>query len=143
MTRHEARECALQALYQIDLSQSSVMEAIAFVVEDKPFTDKDIEYITRLTQGTIRRMEDEDEVLSIVMERWSPERIGRVEHSILRLALFELLEERDTAPATVVDEAVRLAKGFSSETSGKFVNGVLAKVLGHLQMQRTEPSDME
>lgn len=128
----------MQALYQIDLSESTVMDAIAFAIEDKSVVDKDITYISRLTQGTLEHMEDADQVLSSVMERWSPERIGRVEHSILRLAIYELLKEQDIAPATVVDEAVRLAKGFSSEASGKFINGVLAKVLKHLGKSSTE-----
>ncbi|WP_083511425.1 transcription antitermination factor NusB [Alicyclobacillus acidiphilus] len=139
MTRHEARECAVQALYQIDASDSTVMDAISFVLEEKSFSDKDLEYISRLTQGVLEHMDDTDKLLSSVMDRWSPERIGRVERSILRLAVYELMYEKDIAAATVVDEAVRLAKGFASEASGKFVNGVLAKVLAAMPFPAQDP----
>ncbi len=129
LTRHEARQCAVQALYQIDLGGSSAQEAIAFVLEDKSVSDSELAYIRTLVEGTRTQLVDIDERLTRIMERWSTERVGRVELNVLRLALYELMFDKSIPAATILDEAVRLAKGFASDKSGKFVNGVLARVL--------------
>ncbi|WAH39007.1 transcription antitermination factor NusB [Alicyclobacillus dauci] len=129
MTRHEARQCALQALYQIDISDSEVPDAIAFVLEDKTVSDRDLEYVRSLVVGTRNHLIELDEQLEKIMERWSTERVGRVELNVLRLATYELLYDATMPAASILDEAVRLAKGYATEQSGKFVNGVLAKML--------------
>lgn len=129
MTRHEARQCAVQALYQIDVSDSEILDAIHFVVEDKTIRDRDLAQIQTLVEGTRSNLIDIDAVLSRAMERWSTERVGRVELNILRLAIYELMFDPTMPTATVLDEAVRLGKDFSTDTAAKFINGVLAKTL--------------
>ncbi|GMA60623.1 transcription antitermination factor NusB [Alicyclobacillus fastidiosus] len=141
MTRHEARQCAVQALYQIDLSGSPALDAISFALEDKSVTDADLAYIRTLVEGTRAQLVDIDERLSQVMERWSTERVGRVELNVLRLAMYELMFDHSIPSATILDEAVRLAKGFATETSGKFVNGVLAKVLPTVRSVQARESE--
>ncbi|MFB5191149.1 transcription antitermination factor NusB [Alicyclobacillus fastidiosus] len=141
MTRHEARQCAVQALYQIDLSGSTAIDAIAFALEDKSVSDSDLAYIRTLVEGTRAQLVDIDERLSQVMERWSTERVGRVELNVLRLAVYELMFDRSIPSATILDEAVRLAKGFATDTSGKFVNGVLAKVLPTVRSAQERDSE--
>lgn len=133
MTRHEARQSALQALYQIDISHCDVVDAVAFVLEEQKFSDSDLAYIQTLVQGTLAYMNDADSHLKRMMERWSTERVGRVELNVLRLAMYELAYETDVPAASILDEAVRLSKSFSTVTSGKFVNGVLAKVLEEIR----------
>jgi len=141
LTRHEARECALQALYQIDLSDSGVIDAVSFVLEDKSYTDADVDYMTRLVRGVMEHLDEIDGVLAGSMDRWSPERIGRVERNVLRLAVFELLYEPEIPMASAINEAVRLAKRYATEQSGKFVNGVLAKVLPTIARERDVPTE--
>lgn len=129
MTRHEARQCALQALYQIDVSNGEIHDALVYVLEERQVNEADLAYVRKLVEGTRSHLIELDEQLTSVMERWSTERIGRVELNVLRLALYELLHDESLSTATIVDEAVRLAKSFATDTSGKFVNGVLAKLL--------------
>lgn len=130
MRRHEARERALQALYQIDVGKVEVTPAIHHVLEDESnITDVDLSYVTRLVVGTRSEIDTIDTLLSTHVQGWQLDRIARVDLNVLRLALYELLHESDVDTATIVDEAVELAKSFGSETSSKFVNGVLAKLL--------------
>lgn len=131
MTRHEARECALQALCVLDVQRDlGSADAIASVLAERG-TDAggDFTYIEELVDGTRRHLDEIDELLARHMERWSPERIGRVERNVLRLATYELLFEPELPIASAIDEAVEIAKTFATEQSGRFVNGVLAKLL--------------
>lgn len=131
MKRHEARQYALQALYQIDVGKGESESAISHVLED--VTDSieadDLSYIRQLVQGTQMRLPQVDDLLSSRVEGWRLDRLARVDLNVLRLAVYELLAETDVDVATIVDEAVELAKDFGSDESGKFVNGVLARVL--------------
>ncbi|KRW91972.1 antitermination protein NusB [Alicyclobacillus tengchongensis] len=131
----------MQALYQIDLSDSGVIDAVSFVLEDKSYTDADVDYMTRLVRGVMEHLDEIDGVLAGSMDRWSPERIGRVERNVLRLAVFELMHEPEIPMASAINEAVRLAKRYATEQSGKFVNGVLAKVLPTIARERDVPTE--
>ncbi len=131
MKRHEARQRALQALYQIDVGKGETEAAIAHVLEDVsgPIEAGDWAYIRRLVHGTTERLPEIDDILASRVEGWHLDRLARVDLNVLRLAVYELLVESDVDVATIVDEAVELAKDFGTDESGKFVNGVLARVL--------------
>jgi N utilization substance protein B len=130
MRRHEARQRALQALFQIDVGRVRPTDAIQHVLgEVEGATDEDRSYVSWLVEGTAAHLADIDELLSTRVQGWSLDRMAAVDRNILRLAVFELLYEEDLDVATIVDEAVELAKEFSTEESGRFVNGVLARVL--------------
>ncbi|MBF8378708.1 transcription antitermination factor NusB [Alicyclobacillus mali] len=140
MTRHEARECALQALCVLDVQPDlGSAEAIASVLAERGLDAAgDGAYLETLVDGTRRNLGEIDELLARHMERWSPERIGRVERNVLRLATYELLYEPELPIASAIDEAVQIAKTFATEQSGRFVNGVLAKLLPAVTQQRAE-----
>jgi transcription antitermination protein NusB len=129
LTRHEARQYALQALYQIEVGKTDTFPAITHVLEDAIVTDADLEFIRALVEGTQKHLTELDEVLMKHMENWTIDRVARVDLVVLRLAAFELLYGYEVDIATILDEAVELAKEFSTDASGKFVNGVLARVL--------------
>ncbi|WP_062306034.1 transcription antitermination factor NusB [Alicyclobacillus sendaiensis] len=131
MTRHEARECAMQALCVLDVQGDlGAGEAIASVLAERGLgAEADVRYIEELVQGTRQHLDEIDQLLARHMERWSPQRIGRVERNVLRLAAYELLFEPELPIASAIDEAVEIAKTFATEQSGRFVNGVLAKLL--------------
>ena len=129
MTRHEARQRALQALYQIDVGKADVMPAIVHVLEDTTVSDADLSFIQKLVQGTQHHVNEIDEILEKNVQGWNMDRIARVELNVLRMALYELMHESDVDVATILDEAVELAKEYSTDASGKFVNGVLARLL--------------
>ncbi|SIS63036.1 transcription antitermination factor NusB [Alicyclobacillus vulcanalis] len=142
MTRHEARECALQALCVIDVQPDlGAREAISTVVAERGFGQlPDVAYIEELVEGTRGHLDEIDALLARHMERWSPERIGRVERNVLRLATYELLYEPSLPIASAIDEAVTIAKTFATEQSGRFVNGVLAKLLPAVAEKRRAES---
>jgi len=148
LRRHELRQRVIQALYQVDVGKAEIDTAIISVLdadltsgwtETKPSTDSDYEYLVRVVNGTRSALPTLDKLLEENVQGWSMDRIARVELNILRLALFELLYEVDVDVATVVDEAVELSKDFSTEESGKFVNGVLARILPLVTAMRTSP----
>jgi len=112
----EPRDLALENLYQVEISgDTSDVEAL---------TGK----VGFLVRGVLDHREELDHEIESASEHWSVARMPVIDRSILRLGLFELRHSRDTPTAVVVSEAVRLAKTYSTERSGAFVNGVLASL---------------
>jgi len=122
MKRHEAREKALQTLFQLDGTELTIEEAMEHVMEGE--TDQ---FYKLLVEGTNSKQQEIDEKLKGHLENWSLERLPKVERTILRMAVFEL-EYMDDAPSRVVlNEAIELSKTFGDDKSSRFVNGVLSK----------------
>ena len=114
MSQDEPRDLALQALYQAEITgDSSNLEDLTGRVG-------------ALVRGVLEHKEELDNEIESASEHWSVARMPVIDRSILRLGLFELRHTRETPTAVVVSEAVRLAKTYSTERSGAFVNGVLA-----------------
>ena len=114
MSQDEPRDLALQALYQAEITGDRSE------VED--LTGK----VGTLVRGVLDHKEELDNEIESASEHWSVARMPVIDRSILRLGLFELRHTPETPTAVVVSEAVRLAKTYSTERSGAFVNGVLA-----------------
>lgn len=137
MKRHEMRQLALQALYQVDVGKAEVTHAVGHVVDEVgEATDYDQEYILKLVSGVREHVLQVDQLLEEHVQGWRIDRIARVDLNILRLAVYEFLYELQVDLPTVVDEAVELAKYYSTADSGKFVNGVLARLLPVAQEHR-------
>lgn len=125
MKRRTAREKALQALFQIDISKVEANEAIDHVLEDQP----NDQYLTNLVEGVVQHQEEIDGMIKEHLEKWTIERLAHVDRSILRLAVFELVYCKEEVPANVaLDEAIEIAKIYGDDQSSKFINGVLSKV---------------
>lgn len=88
-------------------------------------------YAQQLVQGTVDHREEIDQLIRSQADNWRLERMPAVDRNILRLAVYEMLHERDTPKLVVLDEAIELAKKFGSEQSGRFVNGLLDGLLKH------------
>lgn len=138
MKRRELRGKAIQAIYQVDVGQAATGEAIAHVIEEDAhrMTDDERKFVKELVTGTEEFMGDVDKLLEEFVEGWKINRIARVDLAILRLASYEIVYERETDIATILDEAVELAKEFSTDESGRFINGALAKLLPPLRERR-------
>ncbi|MFC4324031.1 transcription antitermination factor NusB [Litchfieldia salsa] len=124
MKRRTAREKALQALFQIDMSDSDPREAIESVLENEVGD----EFLTQLVLGVVEHKEEIDALLRGNLEKWNLERLANVDRSILRLAIFELNHVDEVPPKVSIDEAIELAKTFGDESSSRFINAVLSKV---------------
>ena len=130
MKRRTAREKALQALFQIDLAQTDVQDAINNVLEDQP---KDT-YLEFLVVGAVENLEKIDEIIKANLENWTIERLGNIDRNILRIATFEMLKSTDVPVNVVIDESIEIAKVYGDDQSSKFVNAVLSKVKLHLHL---------
>jgi transcription antitermination protein NusB len=122
--RRLAREEALQALYAIDVGERDPAEAIDEVVPENAAAEHR-RFVRDLVIGTIEFAADADAVIAPKLEAWTLDRLPEIDLLILRMGTFELKERVQTPAAVVINEAVELAKKFSTEESGRFVNGVL------------------
>ncbi|MFL6562575.1 MAG: transcription antitermination factor NusB [Bacillus sp. (in: firmicutes)] len=125
MKRRTAREKALQALFQIDISNSEPSSAIEHVLEGEAGD----EYLTRLVLGVVEQKEVIDSLISEFLEKWSLDRLATVDRNLLRIATYEMKFFRNEVPENVIlDEAIEIAKIYGDDQSSKFINGVLSKV---------------
>lgn len=139
MKRRDARQKALQALFEIDLGKNDKSHAVAHVLEDhEDAAASELTYVRQLVFGTEEHLEEVDTLLAKYLQGWKLDRLARVDLNVLRLAGYELLHEHDVDVATICDEAVELAKYFSTDESGKFVNGVLARILPEVREVREQ-----
>lgn len=125
--RRKGRELALQMLYQWDVSREPVESVIESSSELQRASEAAREFASRLVDGTVDRIEEIDKILIETSEHWRLGRMSTVDRNVLRLAVYELLE-KSTPPGVVINEALEVAKRFSSPESAGFVNGVLDAV---------------
>ncbi len=126
MKRRTAREKALQALFAIEIGKTDPDTAINHVLDGAEGDP----YLTNLVHGVVKNKEQIDNVISELLEKWTLERLAAVDRNLLRMAAYELLFLREEVPPKVaIDEAIEIAKIYGDEKSGKFVNGVLSKVM--------------
>jgi transcription antitermination protein NusB len=156
-TRREARERAVQFLFQFDLNPTEDLEAaLNLFWEGRQLQDLSererrraleeglslpppsaAEASTRLfaeplIRGVLQERDAIDEKIRQTVRNWELHRIAAVDRNILRLAIFEMLHRSDIPPVVSINEAVDIAKKFSTEDSGKFVNGILDRIRGEL-----------
>ncbi|MDQ0299579.1 N utilization substance protein B [Salibacterium salarium] len=126
MNRRIARLRAVQALYQIDLTEATWNEALTNTLEDDETAD---EFLEEAVRGTLDYAEIINPIIKKHLQHWTLERVGNVDRAILREAVHEMLYMDDIPLHVSVNEAIEIAKAFGGEESGKFVNGVLSSIL--------------
>ncbi len=156
--RRRAREMAVQMLYQHELGGSDVSQIFAsfdldgYVDETehgggaglsraarRKRAEKSFEYARRLVEGTLENLGPIDGRIRRQAENWRLERMPAIDRNILRLAVYEMLFESNVPEVVIVDEAIELAKKFGSESSGRFVNGLLDGILQSRQPAAARP----
>lgn len=127
--RRQAREIALQALYIVDTAGVEQGEAFAIVNRlHNPDDGRVLEFSRGLFSGVLAHRAALDERIEAVAENWALARMAAVDRNILRLAAFELLHDPQTPVSVVIDEAIEIARKYSTEDSTRFVNGILDKL---------------
>lgn len=133
MSRRQARERALQVLFQVDMGGTDPAVALAQMdeefgglAESKDFTEKNV-------YGVIENLLFIDQVIAAVSKDWNVERMANVDRNIMRLALYEVFFCDDIPNSVSVNEAVDLGKKFGGDESGKFINGILGKVIENIE----------
>ena len=155
--RREARERAVQFLFQHDLNPPEDLELAlgqfwdsqraAALAEEKggakwgqknaipaptPEEEATRIFADPLIRGTLEHRDEMDEVIKKHAKNWDLHRMAAVDRNVLRLAIYEMLHRDDIPPVVSINEAVDIAKKFSTQDSGKFVNGILDKIKGEL-----------
>lgn len=118
----------MQAVYQAEMSGIPIEKSVQNLHENEKFIPETLEFSRRIAESTWKNRKRLDDIIESLAIDWPLDRIGKVDRSILRLALQEL-EEKETPPSVVIDEAVELAKTYSSEEAAKFINGILGAYL--------------
>jgi N utilization substance protein B len=134
--RHASRELALRALFQMDLAGISLEEAFAAVSDPDLYLEETITFGRELLEGTVAHRERIDAIIERHAIGWTLERMAGIDRNVLRLAVYELLYRADIPASVTVDEAVELAKDYSTAESGRYVNGVLGDVVRHLEQEQ-------
>ena len=130
MTRRECREHLMIMLFQREFYKlEELPEQVALYLEDVPSAkSEDLAYIREKYDKVIEQVEDIDSMIEEVSEGWKIKRMGRVDLSIMRLAVYEMKYDEDIPVRVAINEAVEIAKKYGQDNSPSFVNGILAKV---------------
>ncbi|MBN2465722.1 transcription antitermination factor NusB [candidate division WOR-3 bacterium] len=126
--RRQARECALEVLYRLDLVGDEPEHTIAEILLRKNPPDEAETYLRRLVDSALGNQQEIDAALRRHLMRWRLERLTMLDRAILRLAAAEILYFDDIPPKVTINEAVEIAKKYGDDDAGKFVNGVLDSV---------------
>ncbi len=136
--RTQARECALKILYQMDMVEPQPLDQILPLFwEFQPVSPDIQEFAECLVRGTLEHIEEIDKKIVQYTENWQLNRMAVVDRNILRFAVFELLFMSDIPPKVTINEAVNIAKKYSQDEAGKFVNGILDKI-NHTEVHKSD-----
>lgn len=128
-TRRMARELALQALFSVEIGHRDPAEVLDEYLTTFSESAQRL-FVKDLVLGTIEHSDESDETLSPLLQGWTIERLPTIDRLLLRMGTFELRHRPMTPRPVIINEAVELAKRFSTEDSGRFINGVLSAVTG-------------
>lgn len=136
MKRSELRENIFKLLFRVEFNEKEEMkEQVNLYFEDLPLegekviSEKDQKYIQNKYQAIVEKLPDIDKEIEEVSDGWQLSRMGKVELTIIRLALYEIRYDEDVPTGVAINEAVELAKKFGGDDAPSFINGILAKMV--------------
>ena len=129
-SRHQAREAAVQMLYQWEIGKQSMLEVMntywtSGVRPDAALSDDLRQFAVTLTNGVAATVEQLDPMIAEAAENWRLERMAVMDRIILRLAVYEFLHQPETPARVIINEALELARTFSTDDAVRFINGIL------------------
>jgi N utilization substance protein B len=132
-TRRQARTIALQTLYEYDLTGHTPTEVLQRHAQERNLRAPVAAYAEELVLGTCNHLVDIDAHIQGAAREWPLQQMARIDKNILRLAIYEILFNNTVPAKAAINEAVELAKTFGSETSSRFINGVLGTIFNRAQ----------
>ncbi len=146
MSRRIAREGAFKVLYSLNYVDDNDIDNIIYesLKEDNVFwadeensikslfnsvNERDKEFYAELIKGTLKNIDNIDNIIELNLKSWKMDRIAKVDLAILRLAIYELLYRDDIPDSVAINEAVELGKSYGTDDSGSFINGVLGRIV--------------
>lgn len=127
-SRRKSREVALQLLYMREFTGGDVDEMLIHFWRDGELDDRIISFARDLILGTLDRKDDIDRMIAESSEHWRLDRMALIDRNVMRLAVYEFIYTPSTPKKVVINEAIEIAKRFSSEESTQFVNGILDNI---------------
>ncbi|MBF6590042.1 MAG: transcription antitermination factor NusB [Ktedonobacterales bacterium] len=131
--RRQARIVALQTLYEFDTAHHDSAAVLQRHIQDQRLAPRVVEYATELVEGVLTHLVEIDEAIQRAAPEWPIAQMARIDKNVLRLAICEILYNNAVPAKAAINEAVELAKRFGSDTSSRFVNGVLGTVYSRSQ----------
>ncbi len=126
--RHQARELALRVLFQLETSTDDPDEVLQYHAAESAATPEVAAFASDLVRGVLANREKLDVVLAEASEHWKVKQMAKVDRTILRIAVYELTIDKHVPPKAAINESIELAKTFSGDEAGRFVNGILGRV---------------
>ena len=126
--RREARIIALKSLYLIDVCNMTAEESIETVFRNNKLHPDVTSFMQKLVKGTVENKEEIDRLISENAENWTLNRMTTIDRNIMRIGAFEIMKMPDIPINVIINEAIEIAKDYSSIASSKFVNGILDKI---------------
>jgi transcription antitermination factor NusB len=139
--RRHSRELAMKVLFHLEFSDDDPVAAFELICNNFGAVEESKAFSKNLVEGVCEHRNEIDGLLSKASQHWRLERIAKVDRTILRIALYELLYRDDIPPKATINEAVDLGKKFCSEESGAFINGILDKIY-HTLIPHEKPLDI-
>jgi len=141
--RRQARMIALQALYEFDTARHDPFLVIQRHADERRLQPRVVEFARELVTGVTSHLPDIDSEIQRVAQEWPLRQMARIDKNILRLAIYEILFNNNVPAKAAINEAVELAKIFGSDTSSRFVNGVLGTIFSRVQGLPTSGAESE
>ena len=135
--RRQTREKVLQTLYAYELSKEPISTIMESVLGELKTSREDFEFAKKLVAAVVQHEEEIEKIIRRKIAHWEFDRIAVIDRLILRMGICEMLYFQDIPPKVTINEAIEIAKAFSTEKSGKFVNGVLDAILDELRESKT------
>jgi N utilization substance protein B len=133
--RRKAREYALQMLFQWDITHDAIDQiAATFFQNELEGSTAVVEFARKLVTGTVENVEYIDRLIQRHAEHWRLDRMATVDRNLLRLATEEFLHDQETPKTVVINEAIEIARRFSSQESPQFINGILDSIKKELEI---------
>lgn len=136
MSRKLTREIVMNTLYQMEMHSNFQSAAFQTYLADNILDEKELHFAKSVVTAFEANLPVVDEAIGTHLKGWTLDRISKVDLSILRVAVTEILYIEDLSPAISINEAVNLAKKYSDEESAAFVNGVLGEFVRHLEASK-------
>ncbi|MBU2597875.1 MAG: transcription antitermination factor NusB [Actinobacteria bacterium] len=135
LKRREAREKALFYLYQSDLLDIDIDELIKMDLKNKKNIDQ---FTLKLVKGVKNNFENLNEIINLHSSNWQIDRMSILDRNMLRIALYEIMFEQEIPLKVTINEAIEISKKYGTNESGKFVNGILGKVVEEMKIDKKE-----
>jgi len=132
--RRKARENALQILFQLEFNKPQIEQAIDQFWKEKKASEEIRDYSNWLVKGIVSHQPEIDNLIQSLSDHWRLSRMAHVDRNILRIAVFEFLYEKNIAAAIIINEAIEIAKKYSSDEAAAFINGILDAIRKRLEI---------